>query len=809
MKTNVQLGYALGAGSLLAAIAYFYASNWGGMGRFAKLLPVFVLIAALYGVSVWLSRRPNRQFLSRLALFACCLLFGVGIALVGQMYNSHANSYGLFAVWLVPAVLFAALTRWQPFDVLAWLLALLAYLFYFFPSDGRLFYTEPERIGILLCLAALNAVVYTLTSLRRPASPVVRFLAFVAVHVLLLLLSLSFMYETYGWLFNFPLAALLVAEIWHFHRTRNKMYLLLSGIGVSVITVVKYGELLIHYFDEAFMIVSLLFVVLFIAGNVLFLKYMLRFADAQDAAETKAETLAELETIAPEAGGEAEPEAADERAGAGLRERSAYFAWTARVLTAAAIAVGTILGTVTLIGLLVMVLHINDPRNILVFLGIVVLAAMIAARHLNPVVRYTLATISLIVGSQSALLLDHAAYSLPTLLILLGMVAVGFRYNAGLLQRCYYSIAGELLLWQTVNKLFPDWSEAARLAAAGLVLGLAALTTAARRMPESVRKPLLICVYPGWLLIFFALTFAAEGATYYVCNFAFLAVSTAALFIGKIYRQQAVYTSSLILWIAFLVYKYYETAWKLLHKSFSLAALGLLIWLATAWLERRYARRAATADEAVGGSAGGTAGGVVGADAEVMGAAMGKAAQSAGAATGATIAAGQIAARSSLRRRWAAAGLAALQLVFLAAQVASSESQLSHGQRIKLQLAPLDPRSLLQGDYVQLRYEITEPALLSEEARAALDRQPRVALVLAPDAGGVHRFQRIYQAGEALAPGEVRINARWMEYAGFRYGIETFFVPEGTGGDVQRDAKFAEVNVAASGNALVVRLLTQ
>ncbi|MCD1260435.1 GDYXXLXY domain-containing protein [Paenibacillus athensensis] len=817
MKTNVQLGYALGAGSLLAAIVYFYASNWGVMGRFAKLFPVFVLIAALYGASVWLARRPGRQFLSRLALLSSCLLFGVGVALVGQIYNSHADSYGLFAVWFVPAVLFAALTRWQPFDVLAWLLALCAYMFYFFPSDGSFSYTELERIGILLGLAAWNAALYTLTALRRPNSPVVRCLAFITVHALLLQISISFMNEAYGWLFNFPLVALLAAGIWHFHRTRNKLYLLLSGIGVSVFAVVKYGELLFHYANEAFMLFSLLFVALFIAGNVLFLKYILRFAGGQDEAEGRPpvqEAVAEQEVDPREKGGERKASA----------ERSVYFGWVARVLTAAAIAVGTVIGTASLIGLLVVVLNIDDPRNILVFLGIVVLAAMIAARHLNPVVRYTLATISLIVGSQSALLLDHASYSLPALLILLAMIAVGCWYNAGLLQRCYYCVAGELLLWQTVHELLPVRSAATRLAVTGLILGLLALSAAFKRMPESLRKPLLICVYPGWLLSFFALTFAVEGAAYYACNFAFLAVSTAALFISHVYRQRAIYTSSLILWIAFLVYKYYETVWKLLHKSFSLAALGLLIWLATAWLERRYARRAARGDggdsAADGGVGGGAAAGVAAADGDsgaggwtgamdAMGAAGVNGA--ANAATGANSAAASAAgaAKHARRRLWAAAGLTALQLVFLAAQIAGSEWQLSHGQRIKLELAPLDPRSLLQGDYVQLRYDITEPAQLPESARAALDLKPRAALVLAPDSGGVWRFQRLYRTDEALAPGEVRINGRWTGYAGFRFGIETFFVPEGTGGDVQRDARFAEVNVSASGDALVVRLLKQ
>ena len=46
-------------------------------------------------------------------------------------------------------------------------------------------------------------------------------------------------------------------------------------------------------------------------------------------------------------------------------------------------------------------------------------------------------------------------------------------------------------------------------------------------------------------------------------------------------------------------------------------------------------------------------------------------------------------------------------------QIGKSEYLLSHGKLIKLQLQPLDPRSLIQGDYVRLRYLISEPPILA------------------------------------------------------------------------------------------------
>ena len=122
MKSPVQLGYTLGTSLLLSAAAYFYASNWEALSRWEKLAPLLAAIALMYALSEFFARRPGRAFLSRLALLAGCLFFGVGVALIGQMYNSHADSYSLFAVWLIPALLLAVSPAGRPFrcSALSW-----------------------------------------------------------------------------------------------------------------------------------------------------------------------------------------------------------------------------------------------------------------------------------------------------------------------------------------------------------------------------------------------------------------------------------------------------------------------------------------------------------------------------------------------------------------------------------------------------------------------------------------------------------------------------------------------------------------
>ena len=52
-----------------------------------------------------------------------------------------------------------------------------------------------------------------------------------------------------------------------------------------------------------------------------------------------------------------------------------------------------------------------------------------------------------------------------------------------------------------------------------------------------------------------------------------------------------------------------------------------------------------------------------------------------------------------------------LVVVLFNVSVWKKEQVLAHGDLVLLQLAPVDPRSLMQGDYMELRYDfgITEP----------------------------------------------------------------------------------------------------
>lgn len=145
--------------------------------------------------------------------------------------------------------------------------------------------------------------------------------------------------------------------------------------------------------------------------------------------------------------------------------------------------------------------------------------------------------------------------------------------------------------------------------------------------------------------------------------------------------------------------------------------------------------------------------------------------------------------------------LVAGALILLAANltILQKERLLAAGETVYLRLAPVDPRSLMQGDYMALRFEAAEAA-----ERALQGTPPATGrLVLRLDARGVGHFQR-FHGGEALAADE-----RLLRYRGRRHGLflvtDAYFFQEGDGPRYEA-ARFGEFRLAADGEALLVGL---
>jgi uncharacterized membrane-anchored protein len=131
-----------------------------------------------------------------------------------------------------------------------------------------------------------------------------------------------------------------------------------------------------------------------------------------------------------------------------------------------------------------------------------------------------------------------------------------------------------------------------------------------------------------------------------------------------------------------------------------------------------------------------------------------------------------------------------------AALVVHKEGVLRDGRRVLLKLAPRDPRSLMQGDYMVLRYAVAGEVRGEEWG---LDGR----LVLTIDGDDVGALAR-RDDGRALAPGEVRLRYR-IRKRGVRLGAESFFFQEGQA-ELYAQAEYGELRVAPSGEAVLVGL---
>ena len=125
------------------------------------------------------------------------------------------------------------------------------------------------------------------------------------------------------------------------------------------------------------------------------------------------------------------------------------------------------------------------------------------------------------------------------------------------------------------------------------------------------------------------------------------------------------------------------------------------------------------------------------------------------------------------------------------------------GRTVFLELAPVDPRSLMQGDYMILGYALAR----DESFRSDGETVPtRGRVVLKLDEEGRGTFARFENADEepSLSDDEIYLGYRkWRR--GWRFGIESFFFEEGQA-DTYDQARFAEVRVSDDGLPVLVDL---
>jgi uncharacterized membrane-anchored protein len=124
-------------------------------------------------------------------------------------------------------------------------------------------------------------------------------------------------------------------------------------------------------------------------------------------------------------------------------------------------------------------------------------------------------------------------------------------------------------------------------------------------------------------------------------------------------------------------------------------------------------------------------------------------------------------------RRLAFWVVVAVQAVVLLGMIGLNEQALAHGERVTLRTAPVDPLDLFRGNYVALRYEIS-----NVQVPAGTHPGDTVYIPLS-ETGGVWRGsfgRRVPPSGETFIRGTVRDVSDHTAHV--QYGIETYYADE-------------------------------
>ena len=163
-----------------------------------------------------------------------------------------------------------------------------------------------------------------------------------------------------------------------------------------------------------------------------------------------------------------------------------------------------------------------------------------------------------------------------------------------------------------------------------------------------------------------------------------------------------------------------------------------------------------------------------------------------------------------------------LQVGAVAAMVMGQVSILREGKEVKLATVPVDPRDLLRGDYVVLSYDISTLDLKHLKGDPAFERNQPVYVVLAPGAEGYFVPRAAHRALPQVSGDELVLQGRVSSAIcneaenrctrlSVKYGLESYFVPEGHGRRIEdvRDKKRVAVvaGVNAKGQSRIKRLL--
>ncbi|MFC0270625.1 GDYXXLXY domain-containing protein [Metabacillus herbersteinensis] len=712
MKKLFPLGYLLSIVFIMIGIFYFFASNWPGFDRIERVGLSIGLLLFIYFMSLisgkYLTNEPK---FPRWLLVGAALSFGISVALIGQIYNSHADSYMLFAIWLLPTLCLALITTYTPFFLLSYALFLLTYWFYMNPSTVFIYRTELEEWGIYLGMVLINGVLFALTYIKGFQINTLRYVSYVVMHVFLIVSTGYKLFEPYSFWMNFVYLLFFVILFgWLLNKCSDRIISLLTFTMAGVFLLVKYFELGYRVTE---LIGELGFYLFSAVGGFLVLIGGIFLAIKISKQKTN--------------------------------ENSTAVKVFKHSLIVIVTLTTSIIFTTSIGGFLYLV---TQSAYSIVWLSTTFLVVGVLLKKLPLAARYTLLITGFFSSLAGAFFINEGITLFYAILSLVILVRVKER----LLQFFSYT----LFMLCTLVLLFVhlEFNENFRLILLGVSLSQFIVVSFGKGwvLTRSI-KPFAflygyLCLYPTAFL---------GGTWQETIGFQVIYLVIASLYL-LVYTKESNRLYGGISWLflgLFFIGLYYDYAWKLLHKSLTFALVGMLLFVIVKVFDRDK-----LVSEAI----------------------------------------------FSKKKSLLIGLVACCQLLLLGVQTYTNEQHLKNGKEIVLELEPIDPRSVLQGDYVRLNYDISS----IPEQKDIHKNGSRLTLLLKKNDEGIYQSTGKIFDGTVdveklnVADDEALITGKYDGYQQLNFGIENFFVEEGTGTKLEQNAKLATVKVSKKGDALLV-----
>ncbi len=149
----------IGAVLVAAGVIFFIAYNWQSMGRYAKFALAEAAIVVALGFVWWLGLE---RAAGRAALLAASLLVGALLALIGQIYQTGADTFELFAVWAAAILPWVLIGRFAALWIVWIALVNLAIALYFQAFGGifGILFGPARQLWLLFALNTVAAVIW-------------------------------------------------------------------------------------------------------------------------------------------------------------------------------------------------------------------------------------------------------------------------------------------------------------------------------------------------------------------------------------------------------------------------------------------------------------------------------------------------------------------------------------------------------------------------------------------------------------------------------------------------------------------------